>query len=141
MCGECFETFDPNLSRCPHCGCGNKYQFFDIDNGMIPIIQQLNRKGYKTVMCCEGHTDRQGFKSYKHIGIQILFNKQYDIDICGAEWKKVTPSIYGIGWSKRIETKTKKMQDPSYWYDELESWRQDMLKKIENCVKNLPVAY
>lgn len=33
----------------------NPKSFFEIDELMIPIIQVLNLKGYKTFACCSGH--------------------------------------------------------------------------------------
>ncbi len=29
----------------------------EIDDRMVPIIQELNKKGYKTTYCCSGHED------------------------------------------------------------------------------------
>lgn len=35
--------------------CGYSGTFIDIDSGMVEIIQELNKKGYMTTFCCEGH--------------------------------------------------------------------------------------
>ena len=43
----------PNYQvQCPE--CGNKIKF-TIDVNIAPMIAELNRKGYNTVYCCEGH--------------------------------------------------------------------------------------
>ena len=43
----------------------NPKSFIEIDELMIPIIQVLNLKGYKTVACCSGHayTEIEGTNS------------------------------------------------------------------------------
>ena len=44
---------------CKNCGYGaSKYDgpFIEIDEGMVEIVQVLNRKGYQTKFCCEGHS-------------------------------------------------------------------------------------
>ncbi|WP_026653420.1 hypothetical protein [Butyrivibrio proteoclasticus] len=43
-----FETFD--------CGKGfNKEDYFECDEEIAPVISLLNKKGYKTKFCCQGH--------------------------------------------------------------------------------------
>lgn len=55
MCSKCFEICYAyeGCNICLRKDCdGEKV---DIDNLMLPIIQILNRKGYKTLFCCSGH--------------------------------------------------------------------------------------
>lgn len=36
----------------------------DIDRGMWDILIELNKKGYKTNVCCEGHLSESGWNGY-----------------------------------------------------------------------------
>ena len=45
VCNKCFKE---------KCNCNNNYKI-EIDKNILPIIQELNNKGYGTRFCCEGH--------------------------------------------------------------------------------------
>jgi hypothetical protein len=62
LCLKCKRIYDANLlagtkssyyKECPDITCGHKA--FRIDENMIPIILELNNKGYETEFCCSGH--------------------------------------------------------------------------------------
>ena len=55
VCMKCYEVYHTPLGCCPKvaCNCG---EVVDIDELMMPIIVQLNQKGYCTDYCCSGHS-------------------------------------------------------------------------------------
>lgn len=53
------------------------YYLVQIDRMILPIIRELNVKGYKTTGCCAGHPDQEEFRA---AGIYICFDKDYDFD-------------------------------------------------------------
>lgn len=60
------------------CRCaGYPYYLVQIDKLMVPIIRELNSKGYKTIGCCAGHPDDDEFKGS---GIYIAFAENYAFD-------------------------------------------------------------
>ena len=48
VCNKCFSKGE--------CNCKNK-KIIKIDNFLVDIIAKLNRSGYKTKYCCEGHVE------------------------------------------------------------------------------------
>lgn len=70
-CPRCFRTVDDCRCRC--------YPFYlvQIDKLMLPIIRELNEKGYETAGCCAGHIEEEEFKT---TGIYIAFKEEYDFD-------------------------------------------------------------
>ena len=136
MCEKCFHSSKTKFETCPQCGAVNSG--FDIDDGMVEIVRELNNKGYITIMCCEGHVDRQYTKTFKEVAILFSFAEKYDFDF-GGEWSPVGKNIW---WNlmivKRVPTKTKKQLNGN-WKEELETWRQNKLEEISAKVKDLPI--
>ena len=70
---------------CPFCICEVEececthypYYLMQIDRKILPIIRELNIKGYKTTGCCAGHPDQEELYS---TNIYICFDKNYDFD-------------------------------------------------------------
>lgn len=52
ICGNCYKLTETR-GKTYFCNCGGPK--FKIDENMIPIILELNKKGYKTKACCSGH--------------------------------------------------------------------------------------
>lgn len=46
------------------CKCGELIHFVRIDKNIANIISELNKKGYKTSQCCEGHIEDSYFHPY-----------------------------------------------------------------------------
>ena len=61
--------------ECPDCGRYN-LEMIQIDPSIVNIISILNRKGYYTAFCCEGHPDEwdDEEKAYIQVNPYILFN-------------------------------------------------------------------
>ena len=53
LCTMCWETYDRDLSYCPKKSCDG--DVVEIDDDLVPVIVELNEKGYITEYCCSGH--------------------------------------------------------------------------------------
>ena len=87
VCPSCLREIDD-------CRC-KSYPFYlvQIDRLMLPIIQELNEKGYKTTGCCAGHPKNNDPSS---TSIHICFDKEYYFDEPipdGAVWSKLKHCI------------------------------------------------
>ena len=60
---------------CPECGTINRVNY-EIDPNITPTIALLNKKGYKTEFCCEGHYTEEGMDN-----AYIYFAKSVSPDI------------------------------------------------------------
>ena len=77
------------------CRCESyPYYLVQIDKLMLPIIRELNEKGYKTTGCCAGHL------SDNYLNIYICFAEDYDFEEPfpdGGQYSKVKHCIsYGV---------------------------------------------
>lgn len=86
----------PNCIReVKDCRCRHyPYYLIQIDRLILPIIRELNTKGYKTTGCCAGHLDMKD--EFKAAGIYICFDKDYDFDTPipdGAAYDKLKHSV------------------------------------------------
>lgn len=54
-----FEVRNKYYFKCPECGKNNVFEY-EIDPNITPTIALLNKKGYKTKFCCEGHYTEEG---------------------------------------------------------------------------------
>lgn len=64
------------MIECPKCHAKNKYTKLD-DPNIVPMIAELNRKGYETVGSCEGHRLNQ--KDAELPYIKFRYPKQRDV--------------------------------------------------------------
>lgn len=77
-----------------------------IDKGMWDILIELNRKGYKTVCCCEGHTDRErAWNAY------LLFAKG-----CVPNVLPPLYYIYQKGEQRTVKRHSEIRDKAFYWY-------------------------
>lgn len=54
LCLACNEIYTDKMERCPKASCGCD-KVIEVDELMLPIIMELNEKGYATDSCCSGH--------------------------------------------------------------------------------------
>lgn len=64
VCLSCYEEYnkdtlnlnwcDDEQYKCPKSNCGD-LNVVEIDDLLLPIIKELNQKGYMTEFCCSGH--------------------------------------------------------------------------------------
>lgn len=84
VCPSCLRTVDD-------CRCEMyPYYLVQIDKLILPIIRELNEKGYKTTGCCAGHP------SEGYLNIYICFAEDYDFDEPfpdGGQYSKVKHGI------------------------------------------------
>lgn len=60
VCPQCFEE----RSKCI---CDTTKDFIEIDKNIYPVIRNLNRAGFHTSFCCEGHNnEKQGYIHFTH---------------------------------------------------------------------------
>lgn len=85
LCLECYELFDEDYVNfeydgdynwCPKLDCGGN--LIQVDELFVPVIIELNKKGYKTHYCCSGHI-HEGHSGC--IGSYIYFYSDISEDI------------------------------------------------------------
>lgn len=111
---------------CPQCIRGVEdcrcesypYYLVQIDKLMVPIIRELNSKGYKTAGCCAGHPEDDAFKVS---GIYIAFAEEYDFDEPFPEGGKYSISRHTIQYTPNEDN-----------YDDLVGFQMDVLQRLED---------
>lgn len=121
VCPNCFREVED-------CRCRfYPYYLVQVDRKILPIIRELNKKGYITTGCCAGHPKDGDIKS---ANIHICFDQEYNFgqDLPeGATWSKVKHSINFKPISDKYEDLVE-FQKKTLWA--LEDW-VDMLFEIE----------
>lgn len=79
LCLKCYEEFNKEglditkhigyNYRCPVASCGG-YTVAEIDDLILPIIRELNLKGYITKYCCSGHSYQTGLNPNVYISFE-----------------------------------------------------------------------
>lgn len=126
-------TYSYDNYVCPHClrrlnDCECKvfppYYLMMIDAGIQEIIRKLNRKGYKTIGCCESH---YGLMSPN---INIIFARKYPFNIP----KGFEPIKNGNGIAHEYDQKISKAdwkKEKEKYIHILEKW-VDELPELDN---------
>ena len=99
------------------------YYLVQIDKLMVPIIRELNKKGYRTTGCCAGHPDDAAFTVS---GVYIAFAEEYDFDEPFPEGGKYSKSRHTIQYQPTVEG-----------YDNLLAFQQETLDKLADWVEAL----
>ena len=127
LCGDCFEQ-TTNMKKCRHCDSTN---VFPIDLGMVEIVQILNKKGYKTIMCCEGHPTIDGKTS--HVFPHLIFSKKYpSLELLGGKWD-FCANMWRLSWGNYSEPNMRGL-------DALEAYKVKLLDTLKEKVAELPDA-
>lgn len=128
------------LKYCSVCdNCKSNCEFIELDPNIAEAISILNKKGYRTIFCCEGHDDNEAY---------IYFNSLYENAIM--KIIKNIDKLYGSSWfidkedyenGKLIlrvtkgSKKTKYLKELKDWADELpdiSSYRSTYVSMSDN---------
>lgn len=83
------------------CRCAHYPEYLvQIDTLMLPIIRELNSKGYKTTGCCAGHPSEYIESIY------INFASDYDFNIPFPEGGKYSKSMKNLSYRRQNHDKT-----------------------------------
>ena len=80
VCLTCWEVYDSDVMNrvgseqlwCPKRSCSQ--ELVDLDECLIPVIKELNEKGYFTVSCCSGHFYYNQYSSGFYADTHIQFD-------------------------------------------------------------------
>lgn len=97
------------------------YYLVQIDKLMVPIIRELNEKGYKTTGCCAGHPDQEEFVVS---GIYIAFADEYDFDEPFPEGVRYSKSRHTIHFTPNAEDCDDLMKFQEETLDKLLYWAE-----------------
>lgn len=128
------------LSKCI-AKCNDYRGLSSIDKEMIPILIELNEKGWETTFCCSGHKEQIENSGYwnAYITFSKKIKKIPDIKLFEARTRKDSKN----GKYSRFE----KNFNGFYWYgsnnkkmsiEEKERERKQFINDLFNCVKELP---
>lgn len=123
--------FDDIAYVCPHClrtvddcRCAlYPWYLVQIDKLLVPIIRELNSKGYKTTGCCAGHPQDEEFKGS---GVYIAFAEDYDFDEPFPDGGKYSKSKHTISYIPAEED-----------YDNLVDFQMNVLQRLEDWAEML----
>lgn len=99
------------------------YYLVQIDKLMVPIIRELNEKGYKTTGCCAGHPEQEEFVAS---GIYIAFAEEYDFDEPFPEGARYSKSRHTLQFIPDVNG-----------YDNLVKFQEETLYKISDWAEML----
>lgn len=130
LCFDCYEVYDEpqRYDVCPKSYCSGSVQF--IDELMLPIIVELNQKGYCTEYCCSGH-------AYNYNDPYIKFNHYL------LECWEMTELFVGLPDKWHIDGECIRYNDPSHRFGDIyEGKYHDIVNAnaaLLEYVKDLPV--
>lgn len=64
-----------------------------IDKEIKPVLYQLNKKGYRTIASCAGHTERVGYN--ERVCVCVVFDRLYDFPVLPETYNKRYNVLYG----------------------------------------------
>ena len=110
------------------------------DEEMIPIITELNEKGYKTYVCCQGHIYKdlncRGWHGYVGFVDKYEFAKQPPLYRVGIKYHSLVGSYSEIKKGRIyywFGSKSKKMN-----LEDRENERKEWIKNMTEWAKSLP---
>ena len=120
-------------------------QINDIDVEMIPILIELNSKGYRTLFCCQGHTEKTN--KNQRCSIYISFNnkkedfeffpKQYDRN-GNKKYSKIKFREKNSNYNININTTLYYYTSKTTKYDKKENERKEIINLLYSWAKDLP---
>lgn len=119
---------------------GGLHDSIPFDDEMIPIVTELNEKGYRTYVCCQGHTKKglncRGWNGYIGFVDKYEFAKQPPLYRVGVKYHSLVGAYSEIKKGRIyywIGSKSKKMG-----YEEREKERQQWIADMLVWAKELP---
>lgn len=115
----------------------NGYPLESIDEDMIPIITELNERGYYTMYCCQGHPSKD-----RRWSAGITFNNIYDFPISVPLWENNKSSSVKHYSRKSINHSLNRSS--YYWFGstskkiDQESERKELMNTIYEWACSLP---
>lgn len=103
VCPTCIHEVED--CRCPD----YPYYLVQIDRLMVPIIEELNRKGFRTTGCCAGHCSKE--LAFRQSGIYICFEKDYDFDEPFPEGPRYWKLKHCLEFIPPISTKSDELEE------------------------------
>ena len=115
----------------------------EIDKDMIPILTELNEKGYKTVFCCQGHVNDGIYSTYLTFERQYVFSEPIPVYHIGTNGKnkhsKISKSrlfggdvYYWFGSKKRTDEESE--IERKELMERLTKWAKRIRQRKENLV-------
>ncbi len=121
VCPRCIREVDD-------CRCATyPYYLVQVDKLMVPIIRELNSKGYKTTGCCAGHPEEDEFKT---TGLYIAFAEEYDFDEPFPEGGKYSKAKHIISYAPSDEDYKNLVEFQMDILDQLQDWAE-MLFEVD----------
>jgi hypothetical protein len=121
VCPTCIRSVED--CRCPT----YPYYLVQVDKLMVPIIRELNSKGYKTTGCCAGHPEEEEFKT---TGLYIAFAEEYDFDEPFPEGGKYSKAKHIISYAPSDEDYKNLVDFQMDILDQLQDWAE-MLFEVD----------
>lgn len=116
VCPACLNVVEE--CECPH----YPYYLVQIDRLILPIIKELNSKGYKTTGCCAEHPKEET----RFMNIHICFDKEYDFDEPFPEGARYSKLRHSISFTSEVSD-----------YQEALAYQQDSLDKLSDWAEML----
>lgn len=108
------------------CRCAEyPYYLVQIDRLMVPIIRELNAKGYRTSGCCAGHPTDDEFSD---AGIYIAFAEEYDFDEPFPDGGKYSKSRHTLYYTPTVEGSDNLVTYQQSVLDELLDWAESLFE-------------
>ena len=100
ICLNCYEVYDNHLkfdriseyNFCPKSSCDGNV--IEVDELFIPVIIELNKKGYNTSSCCSAHTYNSYINSY------IMFDEDVKLSSLPKGYKYDKDIYPHVNWDK-----------------------------------------
>lgn len=96
------------------------YYLVQIDRLILPIIKELNSKGYMTTGCCAGHPTEDS----KFIDISICFAKDYEFDEPFPEGSKYAKVKHALSFSAEVNGYQEALDFQQETLDKLSDWAE-----------------
>ena len=102
-------------------------ELVDIDEDMIPILTELNKKGYYTTDCCSGHKEQIEKNGYYRAYISFEYKVPDNIPLYT---KSKNYCYYWVGNSSKKTTVEEKENERKQLMNDLLEWAKNLKQNI-----------